>query len=223
MNQVDPHRVNLVGTDDGWRLSMLPGDQTGHALLLDGRDQVVEELPFEPASAGLSVLLITTHLPQSAWDSRDAERRVSCEQAAELLGVPDLAEVRFDQVDQVLTELDDPVIRRRAEHVIRETERARRAAAALAAGDWKSLGAQMIGSHASLRYLYEVSCPELDAAVDLAVQNRALGARMTTAGPDAAVVMLVLAGQAPVIASMIEQHYLAQGWPAPQVLAITAG
>ncbi|MGI5951591.1 MAG: hypothetical protein ACOX61_07065 [Brooklawnia sp.] len=221
MNQVDRHRVNLVGTDDGWRLSMMLGDQAGHALLLDDRDQLVQQLPFEPA--GLSVLLITTHLPQSAWDSRDAERRASCEQAAELLGVPTLADVRFDQVDQVLTELDDPVVRRRAEHVIRETERSRRAAAALAAGDWKSLGAQMIGSHASLRYLYEVSCPELDAAVDLAVQNRALGARMTTAGPDAAVVMLVLAGQGPVIASMIEQHYLAQGWPAPQVVAITAG
>jgi len=50
------------------------------------------------------------------------------------------------------------------------------------AGDLAAFGRLMLASHASLRDDYEVSSPELDALVDLALGAGAAGARLTGAG-----------------------------------------
>ncbi len=55
---------------------------------------------------------------------------------------------------------------RRARHVIEENPRPASMSAALAAGDLAAAGRTMGESHASLRDLYEVSTPELDALAD---------------------------------------------------------
>lgn len=81
------------------------------------------------------------------------------------------------------------VERRRAEHVVRENGRVREGVAALERGDLAAFGRLMVASHASLRDLFEVSCPELDALVE-AVRPWAWGAKMTGAGFGGAVVAL---------------------------------
>jgi galactokinase len=77
----------------------------------------------------------------------------------------------------------DPVVRRRCEHVIEENARVLAAAVAFEAADLATIGALFAASHASLRDLFEVSSPELDALVDIAtgVEGTA-AARMTGAG-----------------------------------------
>jgi galactokinase len=74
---------------------------------------------------------------------------------------------------------------RRARHVVAENDRVLRAVAALraGAGEAHNLGALLYASHASLRDDYAVSCPELDAVVEIAASvTGVLGARMMGAG-----------------------------------------
>ena len=62
----------------------------------------------------------------------------------------------------------DPVLLRRARHVVDENARVLEAVTALDARDVASAGRLLSASHASLRDLYEVSSPELDALVEIA-------------------------------------------------------
>ena len=85
----------------------------------------------------------------------------------------------------------DDVIRRRARHVVSENERVRQAGAALAAGDLARCGSLMVESHASLSDDYEVSTPEMDAAVEAARSVPGVfGARLTGGGFGGCIVIL---------------------------------
>ena len=53
---------------------------------------------------------------------------------------------------------------------------------ALQRADWEAVGALFVASHASMRDDFEISCPELDAAVEAALAAGAIGARMTGGG-----------------------------------------
>jgi galactokinase len=67
-------------------------------------------------------------------------------------------------------------------------------ASALAAGELSKAGWLMNESHASLRDLYEVSCPELDAMTAWAQgQSHCYGARLTGAGFGGCAIALVSA------------------------------
>jgi galactokinase len=67
--------------------------------------------------------------------------------------------------------------------VVEEIERSKQAAALLEAGDIRTFGSLMNECHISLRDLYEVSCPELDAMVRIAQTiEGCYGARLTGAG-----------------------------------------
>src|SRR5258708_35246477 len=80
----------------------------------------------------------------------------------------------------------EPVVYRRARHVISENARTLEAAEALQAADWTRVGNLMYASHASLRDDYEVSCFELDTIVEAAKaiprKDGVIGCRMTRAG-----------------------------------------
>jgi galactokinase len=91
----------------------------------------------------------------------------------------------------------DPLLGRRARHIVGETARAVECAAALRLGDAERVGALMSASHASLRDDYEVSTPALDAAVAAAVRVPGCrGARLTGAGFGGTAVALVEEGSA---------------------------
>jgi galactokinase len=73
--------------------------------------------------------------------------------------------------------------RRRARHVVTESERVRRAAQALRADDPAAVGALMVAGHASLRDDFESSLPAIDAQVKaLCASPGVLGARLQGAG-----------------------------------------
>ena len=150
----------------------------GHALLIDCRDLHIEPLPL-PES--LSVVVVHSAVARTLATSAYAERRASCETAAERLGLHSLRDARLEEV------VDDP----RARHVVTENARVLAFADSLRAGDDAELGPLMLASHASLRDDFEVSTPELDLLVDALVDAGALGARLTGAGFGGCVVGLV--------------------------------
>jgi galactokinase len=93
----------------------------GHALFFDCRTYDAEQVQFDTASAGLEILVLDTKTPHALVDSEYAARRASCEEAAQLLGVPALRDVT--DLEVVLEQLPDPEMQRRVRHVVTENAR----------------------------------------------------------------------------------------------------
>jgi galactokinase len=163
-----------------------------HALLLDCRSR--KATPVKMTDPSVTVLIINTNVRHKLVDGGYASRRAQCETAARILGVPALRDATLPALKAAKARLE-PVIFRRARHVISENERALEASCALQRGDWKLVGKLMRASHASLRDDYEVSCPELDAVVaiceKLGPAEGVIGCRMTGAGFGGCAVSLV--------------------------------
>ncbi len=100
---------------------------------------------------------------------------------------------------------------RRARHVVTEACRVWRAAEAMQAGDTQTLGDLMIQSHISCRDDYEISCPELDALMDIAVKAGVYGARLTGAGFGGCIVALTNCKVVKDVMADIESNYYS-GW-----------
>lgn len=158
----------------------------GHALLLD-----CASLAVSPVALPEDVEVVALH---SGWarglaGSAYAARRAECEAAAAVVGP--LREATLVDVESIR----DPVLRRRARHVVTENARVRATAQAVAAGDLTSAGAAMAASHRSLAEDFEVSTPALDALVEaLLAMPGVHGARMTGAGFGGCVVALARPG-----------------------------
>lgn len=163
-----------------------------HALLLDcrSRDTTLVKIN-DPA---VTVLILNTHVRHRLAETEYARRREQCEAAAGVLRVPALRDATLADLEEAKERLD-PVTFRRARHVITENARTLQMAVAIQRSDWELAGLLMYQSHESLATDYEVSCAELNAAVDIARRlgktAGVLGCRMTGAGFGGCVVSLV--------------------------------
>lgn len=188
--------------------------QAGHALLLDCRSGETSRVPFDPPAAGLCLLVIDTRVRHDLSDGRYSLRRQECEQAARALGVPSL---RDASDPSQLPGIGDPVLARRARHVLSDNRRVLETVALLRAGDLAGMGALLTASHASLRDDFEISWPQADAAVEAACQAGALGARMVGGGFGGSVIALAEADGA-AVCEAVSEEFARRGWQAPTFL-----
>ena len=170
--------------------------QRGSVLLFDTRAGTVENIPFDPAAAGLAVLVVDTRVAHSLADGEYGRRRAACEQATAILGLRWLRDLSVEQLPDALARLDSheprgDELRRRVRHVVTENDRVEQTVRLLRAGAVADIGELLTGSHRSLRDDYEVSCPELDLAVESTLAAGALGARMTGGGFGGSVIALL--------------------------------
>ena len=183
----------------------------GHLLLLDCRSRTTELVPMRDPS--VAVLIINTNVHHELANGEYARRRAQCEAAAKALRVPSLRDATLDGFHTAcaLNPHLDPVVARRARHVITEIERTQQAARAIRAGDWRATGELMYASHASLRDDFEVSCAELDLVVEMAQSigesGGVIGCRMTGGGFGGCAVSLVRAEAIPQITKQISDGY----------------
>jgi galactokinase len=193
----------------------------GHALLLDCATGETDDVPWRPETAGLALLVIDTRAAHALVDGGYATRRATCEEAASLLGVRFLADVTDH--DRALEALADDTIRqRRARHVFTEIERVDAAVAALRMSDFVAFGQLLTASHASLRDDFEVSCAELDVAVEACLGAGALGARMTGGGFGGSVVALLPEAESQAAEKACAAAFAVRGWTDPRFLTATA-
>jgi galactokinase len=157
----------------------------GHALVIDCGEFTVRPVPLPD---GIEVVvLFVAH--RTLVGSPYAERVAECAAAERAIGP-----LRTATVEQA-SSIDDPVVRRRAQHVTSENQRVREFAAALEARDLTTAGRLMVEGHESLRTLYDTSTPVMDAAVtDLCAIPGVFGARMTGGGFGGCVVALTEPG-----------------------------
>jgi galactokinase len=185
----------------------------GHALFFDCRTDAAEQVLFDTTSAGLEILVLDTKTPHALVDSEYAARRASCEEAARMLGVAALRDVT--DLDAVLDQLTDPVIKRRVRHVGTENARVLKAVNVLRAGRIADLAPLLDASHASMRDDFEITVPQVDLAVETARASGALGARMTGGGFGGCIIALVELGDSELIGEAIVESFTAAGYGPP--------
>lgn len=193
----------------------------GHALLLDTRSMVATQVPFDPAAEDLAVLVIDTGAPHRLADGAYAARRRACERAADVLDVAALRDVGVDGLDAALRALPDAGLRARTRHVVTENARVDRFVTLLRAGRLAEAGPVLTASHVSLRDDYEVTCPELDTAVDAALEAGAFGARMTGGGFGGCVIALLPRERVAGCVTEVRQAFERSGFAAPATFTAT--
>ena len=200
-------------------VSLLATD--GYALLLDCADFSTRDVAWRIGELGWTLLVVDTRAQHALVDGQYAARRASTEEAARRLGVDALRAVDPGDLDAALARLDDDILRRRTRHVVTEIERVRVAAGALERADVDALGVAMTASHASLRDDYEVTVPELDTAVDVALGAGAAGARMTGGGFGGSAIALVRNTAYEQVAEAVHAAFADRGFAPPQFLVAT--
>ena len=165
----------------------------GVALLLDCRS-----LEWRPVTLPADLVLVVCHTgsQRRLGASEYNIRRAQCEEAVAGLArldpsIRSLRDVTPELLARGAATLD-PVVARRAAHIVAENGRVRTVVAALEAGDMTTVGESFRAGHASLRDLFEVSSAELDALVEIAwAVPGVVAARMTGAGFGGCTVNLV--------------------------------
>lgn len=197
---------------------------TDAALLLDCRS-----LAWRPVALPGDVVLVVCHTgsPRRLDGSAYNERRAQCEAAVATIALddPTVRSLRDVTVAHLVAAGDrlDPVARRRAEHVVAENERVSRTVAAFEANDGAAVGEAFAESHASLRERFDVTSPELDAMVEIAVGvPGVVAARMTGAGFGGCTINLVRPDAVDALRDVVERDYPARTGLRPMVLPVRA-
>jgi galactokinase len=183
--------------------------RAGCALLLDCRSLKFELVSLPP---GVQLVICNTMVKHKNAASEYNARRTECEEgvrslAAVLPGIRALRDVTPHQLEEHREILNDTIYRR-CRHVITENDRVSKFASALQSSELHSLGDLMAESQRSLRDDYEVSCPELDLLVQLAVhQEGVYAARMTGGGFGGCTVNLVDAAHADSFQQRVSEGY----------------
>ena len=189
--------------------------KSGHALLLDCRDLTTRQIRVDFANAGLKLLIVDTRAHHALVDGGYAQRRAQCEAVASLLGVKALRDLSLSELEVAREKLPE-INFKRARHVITEISRVNEAVQALEVDDFGKFGSLMTKSHISLRDDYNVSCSELDIAVDTALNEGALGARMVGGGFGGSAIALIRESDAGRVAAAIERNFKDNGFVAPR-------
>jgi galactokinase len=210
--------------------------QAGHLLLLDCRSLETAQVAFDPAPAGAQLLIVNTRARHELSDGEYGERRAECEEAARQLGVASLRDVTSPAEVGRLT---DPVLRRRARHVVSDNQRVLAVVELLRSGPsddgpsddgpsddgpsapaaYREIGRLLTQAHESLRDDFEISWPEADETVAAAVGAGAFGARMIGGGFGGSV--LVLAGPGSRVTTAVSEAFARRGWTPPEFLEAT--
>jgi len=166
----------------------------GNAVLLNCGTMDYRQVPFNIRD---SVLVIGhTGVKRTLASSEYNTRRHECAEALQALSEKlghreNLVDVTISEFEKTRYTIPE-TLAKRAEHIIFENTRVEEAARCLERGDARTLGHLMNRSHESLRDLFEVSSPELDALQEISLEQQGVwGCRMTGAGFGGCVIALI--------------------------------
>lgn len=175
-----------------------------HFVFMDFQTDAIRTVPVPP---NFALVIADSGKKHSLLQSHYNTRREECAAAAKALGVASLRDVTPERLEEARGTLD-PILYKRAAHVVGENARVWQAIDALQAGDAAAIGALMNASHESSRTNFENSTAELDALVEVARSiPRVLGSRLTGGGFGGGTVTLVDAAEAAAVAQAIGARF----------------
>ncbi len=126
----------------------------------------------------------------------------------------------MDKLEEVSAAMD-PVLFKRARHVLSENERVIAFCDAMQVGNYHKMGELINASHASLRDDFDVSSKALNTMVEIAQsQPGCLGARMTGAGFGGCALALVQSDEAEDFIDTVKSEYTLQMDLEPSVYTV---
>ncbi len=223
--QATEHRIGLnCGLMDQY--ASLFGAENS-ALLLDCKSLETQRIPLELGDYELYIINSNVK-HELAADSGYNERRASCERVVTLAQQQDatiesLRDISMDRLEELTDEL---VVKdyKRARYVLHENERVLDASAALRKGDLKALGKLLQASHKGMREEYQITVPEIDLLVALAISNpEILGSRMMGGGFGGCTINIVEKANAQRILSKIKAAYQLETGLKAEIYQVKAG
>jgi galactokinase len=198
--------------------------RAGHSLLIDCR---VNEFRPAPIPSGLSIVVCDTGSPRRLSSSEYNTRRSECEEGVAVIAEREQGVTALRDVDAAMLARNRgrlrEVVARRCQHIVEEDARVAATVTAMAAGDLAEVGRLFAASHASLRDLYEVSSPALDAMVEIAAGvPGVVASRMTGAGFGGCTVNLVRYGAEQALRERVMSEYPARMGLQPRVWIVAA-
>jgi galactokinase len=188
-------------------------------LVLDCRSLEWKTIPLPE---NLSIVIADTKVRRKLTSGEYNKRRAACEEAVHLLkrdlpNIKSLRDVSVEEFNRFSAKLPQEVSKR-ARHVVEEIERSKQAETLLEAGNIQRFGELMNECHASLRDLYEVSCPELDVMARIAQSlDGCYGARLTGAGFGGCTVNLVARDKAESFSASLATGYESEVGYLPEI------
>jgi galactokinase len=176
------------------------------AMLLDCRSLQATHVRLP---SDMAIVIIDSKVRRGLVGSEYNLRRRQCEEAARHFGVPALRDIDMAGWEAESAGMD-PVLARRAKHVVSENARTLALAQCFIASDNAALHEIFRESHASLRDQFEVSTPAIDRLVDIvsSTVGRHGGARMTGGGFGGCVVALAPLDAAQSISTAVSGQYV---------------
>ncbi len=197
-----------------------------HALRIDCRDDSTRHVPL-PGDR-MRLLIADSGVRRQLAGGDYGRRRQECETGLSKARAAGLAppggrawrDVPIDRLPELEAALE-PVLFRRARHVLSESERVDGVCAAVATGDLARVGALLREGQRSLRDDFEVSRPELDALCEIAdAADGCYGSRLTGAGFGGCTLHLVDPARADAVSSAIRREFAARYDRAPPILTV---
>ncbi len=189
------------------------------ALFLDTRQRHATPVPFQPEEAGLALALVDTRAERRLVGGGYQVRVDEAERAAAALGVSHLR----DADPAAVEELEDPILRGRARHIVSENRRVLAVVEASSRGEWSVVGEALYASHRSLALDYEVSHPALDRVVEVARSTEGVfGARMTGGGFGGSAIVLLETLAEQDLRAGLARAWAEAGWEPPRCMLVHA-
>lgn len=192
-----------------------------HAVFLDCRTLDAKAIALSLKENGLEIVVMDSSVAHRLTDGGYASRRQACQDAAEIMGVTSLRDVTLEKLEASKDLLGD-VVYKRARHVVTENERVTKTVELLSSSGPKSIGHLMNESHVSMRDDFQISITELDVAVETAISQGAVGARLTGGGFGGAAIALIDAGKVASLSAAVLDKFRDQGFEKPAIFTVTA-
>lgn len=196
------------------------------AMLLDCRSLEFEYFPI--FTTNFDLLLLNSGVSHALADSEYNQRRSECEEGLlilqriypELISLRDVSNQQLEDAKAFLP----PKIFCRCRHVASENLRVQAAANSMQKNDYQTVGSLLYQSHDSLRFDYEVSCPELDFLVDFTRRlDAVMGCRMMGGGFGGCTIQLVKRGSTPEFVESISPLYHERFGIYPEPIQVSIG
>lgn len=191
-----------------------------HAMLLDCRSLTFQHAPIPDS---LSIVIVNSNVKRGLVDSEYNQRREQCEQVAKFFGIKALRDLSLGELQSAEQDLE-PILYRRAKHVVTENARTEAALQALKNQDMRLLSKLMKASHNSLRDDFQVTTKEMDGLVAMIdnVLGSQGGVRMTGGGFGGCVVALAPKDLVAPLITRVESQYLSDFGLQPSIYLCSA-
>jgi galactokinase len=196
-----------------------------HALLLDCRSLEYDLIPLNLEN--IKIVVCDTGKKRGLVDSEYNKRRAECERGVKILekflpGISALRDVEFSDLIKYSGHIPE-ITEKRCRYVIKENIRVLESVSAIEEFDLLKFGDLMNESHIGLRDEYEVSCPELDAMVEIAWKiDGVIGSRMTGAGFGGCTVSIVVDDSLQELIDKVNEEYPKRTGLQPEIYICTA-